>query len=165
MTPHHTHGMLLGKSKKASKAHSTHKRICHCTPQYMCGASCIRAGSRCSRTCAVCSKVVQCSGTLIGQNHVLTAGHCVVDTDTGDVVSGLQFWPAVNEPDEPFPPLNVSISRVATETSLNSVSLNYDFALLTLQDPAPAGTAELAIVAGTESEHYNVTTAGYPGIG
>ena len=118
--------------------------------------------------CAVCREESECSGTLIGESHVLTAGHCVVNTDNGAVITGFQFWPAVNQPNEPFPPINVSRSRVLStftkETSVSTVSLNYDFALLTLQDPAPAGTAELAIMAGTRPEHYNLTTAGYPGI-
>lgn len=111
--------------------------------------------------------MVQCSGTLIGQSHVLTAGHCVVNTDSGEVIDGMQFWPAINSPDEPFNPITVSRSRVlaifSNQTSVSTTSLNYDFALLTLQDPAPAGTAELAIVAGTGSQTYDMTTAGYPG--
>ena len=121
-----------------------------------------------SCVCAVCSEVVQCSGTLIGQSHVLTAGHCVVDTDDGQVIQGMQFWPAFNNPDEPFAPITVSRSRVlaifSNQTAVSTTSLNYDFALLTLQEPAPAGTAELAIVAGTDSVTYDLTTAGYPGM-
>ena len=80
----------------------------------------------------------------------------------------MQFWPAINNPDEPFQPISVAHSRVlsifSNQTSVSTLSLNYDFALLTLQDPAPNGTAELAIVAGTGSQAYNLTTAGYPGM-
>lgn len=118
--------------------------------------------------CGVCSEVVQCSGTLIGKSHVLTAGHCVVNTDSGEVIDQMQFWPALNRPDEPFQPILVSRSRVlaifSNQTSTSTTSLNYDFALLTLQDPAPTGTAELAVVAGTGSHTYDLTTAGYPGM-
>lgn len=115
----------------------------------------------------MCSEVVLCSGTLIGKSHVLTAGHCVVDTNSGEVIQGMQYWPAFNNPDEPFQPIAVSRSRVlaifSNQTAVSTTSLNYDFALLTMQDPAPSGTAELAVVAGVGSQLYNLTTAGYPG--
>ena len=112
--------------------------------------------------------MVQCSGTLIGQSHVLTAGHCVVNTDSGAVIEGMQYWPAFNNPDEPFLPIKVSRTRVlsifSNQTSVSTTSLNYDFALLTLQNAAPGGTAELAIVAGVGAQTYDLTTAGYPGL-
>lgn len=111
--------------------------------------------------------MVQCSGTLIGERHVLTAGHCVVNTDSGETISGMQFWPAFNGNDEPFDPMTVSatrvLSRFANQTTVSTASLNYDFALLTLSTAAPSGTAELAIVAGTGEQYYDLTTAGYPG--
>jgi len=114
-----------------------------------------------------CSEVVQCSGTLIGERHVLTAGHCVVNTDSGETISGMQYWPAFNSNDEPFDPITVSatrvLSRFANQTTVSTASLNYDFALLTLSTASPSGTAELAIVAGTGEQYYDLTTAGYPG--
>ena len=117
----------------------------------------------------VCSEVVLCSGTLIGESHVLTAGHCVVDTNNGEVIQGMQYWPAFNKPDEPFQPIAVIRSRVlsifSNQTAVSTTSLNYDFALLTLQNPAPSGTAKLAVVAGVGEQTYDLTTAGYPGMG
>lgn len=116
----------------------------------------------------VCSEVVLCSGTLIGTSHVLTAGHCVVDTNNGEVIQGMQYWPALNNPDEPFQPIAVTRSRVlsifSNQTAVSTTSLNYDFALLTLQNSAPSGTAELAVVAGVGIQSYDLTTAGYPGM-
>lgn len=111
--------------------------------------------------------MVQCSGTLIGTGHVLTAGHCVVNTDSGEAISGMQFWPAYNGDDEPFQPIDISrtrvLSRFANQTEVSTASLNYDFALLTLSSTAPAGTAELAVVAGVGEQTYDLVTAGYPG--
>ena len=98
---------------------------------------------------------------------MLTAGHCVVNTDSGETISGMQFWPAFNGNDEPFDPMTVSatrvLSRFANQTTVSTASLNYDFALLTLSTAAPSGTAELAILAGTGEQYYDLTTAGYPG--
>ena len=98
---------------------------------------------------------------------MLTAGHCVVNTDNGETISGMQFWPAFNGNDEPFDPITVSatrvLSRFANQTTASTASLNYDFALLTLNSTASPGTAELAILAGTGEQYYGLTTAGYPG--
>ena len=98
---------------------------------------------------------------------MLTAGHCVVNTDSGETISGMQYWPAFNGNDEPFDPITVSatrvLSRFANQTTVSTASLNYDFALLTLSTAAPSGTAELAIAAGTGEQYYDLTTAGYPG--
>ena len=113
-----------------------------------------------------CSDEFQCSGTLIGKSHVLTAGHCVVK-NPGEVMTGIQFCPACNGNDEPFQTINVMHTRVlsifANQTSVSTASLNYDFALLTLSDVAPAGTADLALMEVTGDQQYDVTTAGYPG--
>ncbi len=91
-----------------------------------------------------------------------------MNTDSGETISGMQYWPAFNGDDEPFQPITVSRTRVlsnfANQTTVSTASLNYDFALLTLSLAAPSGTAELAILAGTGEQYYNLTTAGYPGM-
>ena len=91
----------------------------------------------------------------------------MVNTDSGEAISGMQFWPAYNGDDEPFQPIDISrtrvLSRFANQTEVSTASLNYDFALLTLSSTAPAGTAELAVVAGVGEQTYDLVTAGYPG--
>lgn len=91
----------------------------------------------------------------------------MVNTDSGEAISGMQFWPAFNGDDEPFQPIDVNrtrvLSRFASQTQVSTASLNYDFALLTLESAAPAGTAELAVVAGVGDQSYDLVTAGYPG--
>lgn len=51
----------------------------------------------------------------------------------------------------------------AKQITVSTTSLNYDFALLTLQDPVPYGTARLALESGVGSQSYDLTTAGYSG--
>ena len=79
----------------------------------------------------------------------------------------MQFWPAFNGNDEPFDPISVSrtyvLNQFAQQKSVSTDSLNYDFAIMLLTKPAPAGTAQLAIQAGSGTQRFDLTTAGYPG--
>lgn len=118
---------------------------------------------------AACRLYEQCSGTLIGPKHMLTAGHCAVMMgDTSDShTHGIQFWPAVNGNEEPFPPINVAETYTSTAyadaTTMLDITVSDDFALLLLETTAPPGTAFMAIVPSFGEHYFDLTTAGYPG--
>lgn len=113
-----------------------------------------------------------CSGTLISLRLVLTAGHCIDNTDYMDAYS--KFCPAPNFNDEldpdPFPCIGVKEAFVtpdyldAASSGVSATTLNEDFALLVLETPAPPGTAFMAIEPGFGEHYFYLTTAGYPGI-
>lgn len=114
--------------------------------------------------------ISQCSGAIIGpqKQHVLTAGHCLVDasSNNSDNVNKITFYAALNGQKLPFGTLTAAKARVlkqyVAERSTTPFALNYDFALITLSAPAPSGTSYLDFAAGTGTQTYNLTTAGYP---
>lgn len=54
------------------------------------------------------------------------------------------------------------LQQYVQERSVTPLALNYDFALITLSEGAPAGTTYLDIAAGQGTQTFNLTTAGYP---
>ena len=80
----------------------------------------------------------------------------------------IQFWPALNGNEEPFPPINIiekyTLTAYADTTTVSDTSLNKDFALLILETTVPSGTAFLGIEPSSGEQYFDLTTAGYPGI-
>ncbi len=54
------------------------------------------------------------------------------------------------------------LRQYVEERSVTPLALNYDFALITLSEGAPAGTTSLDIAAGQGTVTLDLTTAGYP---
>jgi len=119
-----------------------------------------------------------CSGTLISEFHVLTAGHCVYVRETSEQASNVYVSPGMTDvlapggtdgfsswTDKPFgTALGVSISLYGYESSTDDNWPLYDYAIITLDRP-------IGQYAGYHLFHYNylpsrtiINVVGYPAV-
>ena len=174
-----------------------------------------------------CHRGLQCSGSLIGRSHVVTAAHCVYDiNESHQYVDSLNFKPGADGGAAPYGTLRWKTARVlsqftsqvcgilwprkcfagtwtrhgqasrsctcmclqtsiyrtmqayecgaaltpkaceaeggALQASYTPTAMNYDFALVTLEDAAPAATGTLGLYQppSSGSASVSLTTAG-----
>jgi hypothetical protein len=78
-------------------------------------------------------EIAQCSASLIGstRQHVLTAGHCLVNVSAGGAAyEKITFYPALNGNDEPFGSINA-------QTVCQSCSCNCHWEVMQSVSPQP----------------------------
>ncbi|MEM9774822.1 MAG: trypsin-like serine protease [Chloroflexota bacterium] len=106
-----------------------------------------------------------CSGAIIDNYHVLTAGHCIHDSSLGGWASTVEVIPGFDDGYTPYSRAYSTYMRTYTEWTQNR-DWNHDWALLTIDRNIGAYTGWMGRETGaTSSSIYTgvINTAGYPG--
>ncbi|CAL7939217.1 unnamed protein product [Xylocopa violacea] len=80
--------------------------------------------------------VFQCGGSMITNNAVLTAAHCVTNRENGRIVARFGQWDLENQPgDQPLPFYDANVKAIVTHPMFYSGALFNDIAVVVLNQP------------------------------
>jgi V8-like Glu-specific endopeptidase len=105
-----------------------------------------------------------CTGSLVANKYVLTAGHCVYDRDKGGYIDSAEVVPGLNGTYKPYGSAYMTKPR-ASSGWINERDNNYDYALITLDRKIgdTVGWFQMASLNEDMLKASVVRTAGYPG--
>lgn len=101
------------------------------------------------------------SGVMVGQRHVLTAGHCVYDHDAGGWATTIRVVPGLNGSYMPFSDAFATEIRTFDGWRLNT-DFGYDIGLIRLDRDIGLKTGWMGLAWTTDAPQRGATTAGYP---
>ncbi|KAJ2078236.1 hypothetical protein H4R24_004625, partial [Coemansia sp. RSA 988] len=103
-----------------------------------------------------------CTGSLIGSNVVLTAGHCVVNSDSSDLYDKSSFKVRFTHSSNDAKADPYAVSEVIPHPDFNHATLDNDIALLILKDDVPDSVAStIKIYTGSVDTDTSIIAAGF----